>query len=182
MQISTLATLNSAQSINLRSKIQLSQDANSFKNELEKANLVQQNLVTTPNQTQTSPNLNELDLSSENFFEDLVNAYYKETGDMLESMQFMVVEKFLALAKMGMQALSTDDIAKGFEFGSKQWQETPKIAATNKALLNEMLAIAEREPILYSNNPRLDEHRARAKAFAKEVLALFDKSNLQIYG
>ena len=124
--------------------------------------------------------LSNLDLSSENFFEDLANAYYKETGDMLESMEFMVVEKFLALAKRGMQALSTDDIAKGFEFGSKQWQETLKTAATNKALLNEMLAIAEREPILYSNNPRLDEHRARAKAFAKEVLALFDKSNLQI--
>ena len=35
------------------------------------------------------------------FFEDLVNASYKETGDMLESMQFMVVEKFLALAKKG---------------------------------------------------------------------------------
>lgn len=36
MPISTLATLNSAQSINLRSKIQLSQDANSFKNKLAK--------------------------------------------------------------------------------------------------------------------------------------------------
>ena len=36
MPISTLATLNSAQSINLRSKIQLSQDANSFENELAK--------------------------------------------------------------------------------------------------------------------------------------------------
>lgn len=119
--------------------------------------------------------LSNLDLSSENFFEDLVNAYYKETGDMLESMQFMVVEKFLALAKRGMQARGADDIAKGFEFGLKQWQETPKNTATNKALLNEMLAIAEREPILYSNNPKLDEHRARAKAFAKEVLALFDE-------
>ena len=124
--------------------------------------------------------LSNLDLSGENFFEDLVNAYYKETGDMLESMQFMVVEKFLALATRGMQALGTDDVAKGFEFGLKQWQATPKTAATNKALLNEMLAIAEREPILYSNNPKLDEHRARAKAFAKEVLALFDETNSQI--
>lgn len=35
--ISTLATLNSAQSVNLRSTTQLSQDANSFENELEKA-------------------------------------------------------------------------------------------------------------------------------------------------
>lgn len=68
MQISTLATLNSAQSINLHLTTQLSQDANSFENELEKENLVQQNLVATPNQTQTSPNLNEFDLSSENFF------------------------------------------------------------------------------------------------------------------
>ena len=41
MQISTLSTLNSAQNINLRSTTQLSQDTNSFKNELEKVNLVQ---------------------------------------------------------------------------------------------------------------------------------------------
>lgn len=180
MQISTLTTLNSAQSANSRLQTQISQSVNSFESEFAKANLAQQNLATKSSQTRTLPNLNGLDLSGENFFEDLANAYYKETGDMLESMQFMVIEKFLALAKRGMQARGTDDVTKSFEFGSKQWQEMPKTAATNKALLNEMLAIAECKPILYSNNPRLDEHRARAKAFAKEVLALFDKTNSQI--
>lgn len=37
MQISTLATLKSAQNINSRPQTQISQSTNSFKNEIEKA-------------------------------------------------------------------------------------------------------------------------------------------------
>lgn len=120
-------------------------------------------------------NLNELNLASESFFEDLANIYYTETSDLVESMQFMLVEKFLALATRGMNALNTDDIAKGFEYGSKQWQEMPKNEATNKALLKEMLEISQNEPLIYSNNSLLDEYRAREQAFAKDILNLFDR-------
>lgn len=131
--------------------------------------------IKSGDKTQNSSNLNELNLASESFFEDLANIYYTETNELVEAMEFMLVEKFLALATRGMNALSTDDIAKGFEYGSKQWQEIPKNEATNKTLLKEMLEISQNEPLIYSNNLRLDEYREREQAFAKDILALFDK-------
>lgn len=168
MQISTQTPLTLA--TNLKQN-QISQHPNVFKDELEKAN----STATNTNETQNVANLNELNLASESFFEDLANIYYDETNDLVESMEFMLVEKFLALATRGMNALNTDDIAKGFKYGSKQWEEIPKNEATNKALLKEMLEISQNELLIYSNNARLDEYRQREQAFAKDILNLFDR-------